>query len=752
MRSLLPLRAFVLLGALLMFGMEPLVGRLLLPLYGGSFQVWTTCLMFFQGALLLGYLYVHGIAPRIGRGHFVFLLLPLVLLPIAPWAWPPDHDDPILSIIVSLTLGVGLPFVALGSTAVLAQRWLADSSHAEREDPYVLYSFSNGGSLVALLAYPLLAEPLLGLTAQRWAWSAGYLVYVLVAIGAWASLPKREAATTASATASATLAATPDDAAPSSTEPAKGPPGARDWAVWLLLSAIPSGLLLAVTNVIALDVGSMPLVWVIPLAIYLSTFILIFGRSPVYPDAVRRLWPLVAAAGVAVQTGGYGSVDLFDGLLHLVVLFIVCLVGHGELHRERPAPEHLTKFYLALGIGGWVGGVFVSLGAPLIFNGLYEYPLLIGALMLVLAVLRREALRSWLGETKKVVVVAMAVYLVGAAVFAVKGVVPGGPYEDHYFHRNFYGLYRVRDYEAKIPPELIEAAKDEPGALRVLERNIGLRVLLHGTTNHGAQRWDEAHPERNEPVHYYHPHGAFAQLMRVTGERGKRTAAIVGLGAGVLVSYFDEGEEVVYYELDPDNDEIAREWFGFLDDATASLRVVEGDARLRIEEDAAANGPSYDLIVIDAFSSDAIPTHLLTVEAMRSYGRALKPGGVLALHVSNRYYELIPVVAATAEEAFDGKRTGLWVKRHHGLAKPYEIAHDLILFTDDEALLDRFRRGEGTLPPKPTEEGPLLAPEYIPWHPATGPESKLPKVPAWTDDYASIIGPLWLRISPPQND
>ena len=683
-RAPLRLTALVLMGSLLTFVLEPLVGRLLLPTCGGGSHVWTTCLMFFQGALCLGYLQCHLLAPRLGRWQLAVYLLPLPFLPLAALGIEPDPAAPVASIWWGLLRHVAVPFAALSTTAVVAQQWLARAGNAE---PYRLYAASNWGSFLGLFLYPLLIEPLLPLRTQRLGWSVAYLGFLLLIM---ASFPWRAGPA----------------AAPRSEEPAAGPPpGPARTLSWFLLALWPSAFLLAVTNTIAMDLGSAPFVWVLPLGLYLLSFVFAFGRGGA-PWVVRRFWPEVSLLGLDFFCIQHGGVTLATAGVHLCALLCVCWGAHGELVRLRPEPAHLARFYLAIALGGWGGGVLVSLVAPAAFPGLWEYPLALAGLVLTfLAVRWRELLRGLTTEPAPLLLASLLIgSLVAAHIVVERGLVP--TQELLFTLRNPYGIYRVQ-----------EVLDDD--------KRFMVRRLLHGSTVHGGQV-QGGPAERRRPIAYYHPASPLADLLRQVPH--PRRAAVIGLGSGACAAWFERGDRLVFYELDPDAERVARRCFSYLEDLETlagreALRVVVGDARLRLEDDPLAPREGYDVIVVDAFSSDAIPTHLLTREALELYARRLAPGGWLLFHISSRYYDLRPVLLATARGAW----CGAWRER---MGLPPEPLEPLEYASEYYAL----RRVEDGV-------APLLArrwrdPELI----------GLPEVAPWTDDHANLLAPFWLKI------
>ncbi|MCW8140366.1 MAG: fused MFS/spermidine synthase [Planctomycetota bacterium] len=708
------------LGALLLFGLEPLVARLLLPACGGSFHVWATCLTFFQGTLLLAYLYCHLLAARLGRWHLAVAALPLLFLPLAllPEHTPaapllggltaagvgladPDSQAPVLSILRALVVGIGLPFGVLATTGVVAQSWLARSDLPGRDDPYPLYAASNVGSLVALLGYPLLVEPFVSLRAQRLTWSALFLGYLAVlALAA----PRKAAA---DAPAPPPLADAPR-------------PAWSDVVAWLGLSAAPSMFLVAVTNVISVDIGSLPLVWVVPLSIYLLSFVLVFGRRPFYPALLRRFWPEICLVGAFMfLLEGEKSLSRWMAVVHLASLFVVCLVGHGELHLARPAPRHLTAFYLVLALGGWLGGAFATLLAPRLFTSLAEYLLALVLLAATFVWRHRLALPGWVRAESRLVLACSGLLVLIIAGRTAHALFLHQREEPVHVRRNAYGIYRVVDR-----PLGFDLQAEVSAALGHADERLLLRKLLHGTTVHGAQ---VLHPTAGRwPISYYHREGPLGDAMAVTRERlggGPMTGGVVGLGAGTTAAYFDRpGDRVTFYELDPDVVDLARTHFRYLADCEAGSgaapRMVVGDARLRLAHDDDAPAGGYDVLLIDAFSSDAIPLHLLTREALEVFTRRLAPGGLVVFHVSNRYYQLEDALVATARAA--------------GLPAALRSSGDLLDLApleDPSTYVALAARAEAL--------EPLLRRRW-----QRAPERLGAGVTPWTDDYANLLRTL----------
>ncbi|MGE0790286.1 MAG: spermidine synthase [Sandaracinaceae bacterium] len=652
--SRFPVHAFVFVGAVLLFALEPLVGRLLLLSLGGAFHVWTTALMFFQGALFLGYLYAHGLAPRIGRAHLLVIAAALFFLP--PSVGAPLAADSVLVILSRLTLYIAAPFAVLATTAIVAQRWASDAGDAE---PYALYAVSNAGSLVGLFGYALLVEPFVPLTAQRWAWSIGFCMYLALGVVAWRARPSRDLA--------------------SVRETWTERPTFGELAYWALLAAAPSAFLMGVTNLIALDVGQVPLVWVVPLAIYLGSFVVAFrGRVP---GSVRRLWPHIALVGMFFFSGGDAGGGWIDVVVHLVVLGFVALAAHGELYDARPASHRLTTFYLVTALGGWLGGACVALAAPRFFGGLFEYPGALAVLALTIAVGRRRQLAAWLG-TRPYLAIAVSLGLVIVIVMKI-----GWAYRAESStvtlatERSFFGLYRVT---------------------RTQRANDAVRDLVSGTTRHGRQREGDL-----TPLSYYHPNGPLGDAWTVVHPR---RAAVVGLGVGAAAAYVEPQGFLRFFEIDEAVVELAREHFTYLSGARGEVDVVLGDARrsLALER----SEPRYELLVVDAFSGDAVPTHLLTVEAMEIDLARVSAHGVLLFHASNRYYQLRPLLAANARVLH---LEGAHIAHLDRLSRDEDPSEYVALSRDADAVAALMDRGWAAL-----DEG-------------------LPRAEPWTDERANSL-------------
>jgi predicted membrane-bound spermidine synthase len=709
----------IFLGSSLLFLVQPMFAKVALPWLGGSPSVWNTCILFFQTTLLLGYLYAHlstrwlGVRRQI-YGHVILVLAPLVVLPLTAGGGPPPASaNPVWWLLGTMTVRVGLPFFVVSTSAPLLQRWFATLPVPSARDPYFLYSASNLGSMIALLGYPFVLEPTVGTQRQMWLWSGGYLL--LIALTAVCAVFVRAFAEPQHS------AAASDDVIQSV------PTSARRRIEWMVLSFIPSSLLLGVTTHISTDIAAVPLLWVLPLALYLATFVLTFAKREVVPHRwlVRGLPALILCCLLTMLLNFQMSWLI---PLHVVTFFVVAMVCHRELAHRRPPAERLTEFYLWMSFGGMLGGVFNSLLAPQLFSGILEYPLLLAAAALarpspayrrsradsweVLVVLPAFVLLFWLGlwgigalpsyVTIRSLLLPLAILLslaymaanrpqaFGAmALLFVCAIAFGRPSSSGtvlYAARSFFGVHRVVD------------APDHT-----------YHLLQHGSTTHGRQQMSTG--DRCDPTGYYHPSSPIGQLIAArTGHL--ENVAVVGLGSGGMACYAESDRPWTFYEIDPLVEQIARNprYFTYLQNSRGRLNVVLGDARVSLQRAA----EKYDLIVLDAFSSDAIPIHLLTREAVRLYFSRLRPDGVVAVHISNRYLNLESIVAALAERDGLVSLANLDDRRSDAGAGKF-ASRWVMLARSDEPLSGLVGR--------PGWRSPRVD----------------ARVPAWTDDYSNIV-------------
>jgi protein-L-isoaspartate O-methyltransferase len=596
-------------SAFLLFLVQPIMAKQILPWFGGSAAVWTTCLVFFQFLLLFGYAYAdfttrHLKPKQQAMLHAALLLVSLVSLPIlADSAWKPVGDEePGSRILGLLGATIGLPYFLLSTTGPLVQAWFARTSY-RAETVYRLFALSNFASLLALLAYPFVLEPWVSTVAQSNGWSVGYAIFVALCM----------AAAFHSTRSAPAVAAAPVETEAEANAPK---PTAADFAQWLVFSAMGSFLLLTVTNHITHDVASVPFLWILPLTIYLITFILCFEGRSWYRRHVFLGPLLVVVAAMAYALAGDVSINNIKHAIALFCagLFIACMFFHGELANMKPAPRYLTSFYLMVSLGGALGGFFVGFVAPRLFPTYYEFGLgLVVTLALALYVVRRMPF----------FVPLLVVCAGGFTVYHVYHYIESLSKNALVMKRNFYGTLRVRDTGS--------------GEDRV-------RRLMHGVIMHGEQYLSGK--RRTEPTTYYGPSSGVGLAIRALQPRPLRVA-VIGLGTGTLATYGRSGDVYRFYEINPAVIEVAKRDFSYLSDSKAKVETVLGDARLAMEREAPQG---YDVIAIDAFSSDSIPVHLMTREAIAVYVKHLKPDGIIAFHVTNRFLQLAPVVQQLADE------------------------------------------------------------------------------------------------------
>ncbi len=712
------------LASALLFMVQPMTARQVLPMLGGTPAVWTTCMLFFQVTLLAGYTYSHR-APgwlflRLPRFHLVMLALPLLPLSISlpPFWMAFEGTGAIVGLLLMLALTVGLPFFVLATTAPLVQRWYAQSGRVGAKDPYFLYAASNAGSLVGLLAYPLLIEPMLPLGQQRVLWTAGYVVVAI-------------------ATAACSLGQRADVVAVAPADPVP----ARRRVLWVLLALAPSSLLLGVTTHLSTNLAPVPLLWAIPLALYLVTFVIVFSRRgqppvkgarPMLPmwlppflrwtesaHPVTAILPVLVLPLAAMFWWEKAEHGLAMILLHLGAFFLVALACHGRLAEVRPAPGRLTEYYLWIAIGGALGGLFNGLVAPFVFPTLIEYPLMVAAACFLLpGPARATADLVWGIAITALAGVMLAVLpaseghrlLVLGPAAALALWLSGRPAR---LGLGVAGILLVGSLFNDRGTEVIHRDRSIFGAHHVERISAHVTCLVHGNILHGAQ--DHRPERRREPLTYYHRAGPCGEIFAAMAGRipGGRVAA-VGLGTGSIATYGAVGEQWTFFEIDAAVERTARSQFTFLSDSPAAVDVRIGDGRLLL---AKARDGEFGLIVLDAFNSDAVPVHLLSREAVAIYLSKLAPGGVLAFHVSSRYVELPPVLGDLAAAA------GLVAR----FKQEPELSPAAAAETKNESKWVVMARG-----------APDLA--GLTWTDLVA----RPGRPVWTDDYSSLLSVLKL--------
>ncbi|WP_394753030.1 spermidine synthase [Crenothrix sp.] len=720
-------------SASLMFVIQPMFGKILLPLLGGSPAVWNTCMVFYQTILFLGYFYAHVLSTRFSQHqqiliHIVVIVVSFLALPLGlpDNAVPPTEGNPAFWLFWILLLAIGLPFFVVSTTGPLIQKWFASVGHHTSHDPYFLYVASNIGSLLALLSYPFLLEPNIGLASQKTLWSVGYgALCVLITVCAFV-LWKSQQNVLISEAAS-------ED---------KQELSVATRLHWLVLAFVPSSLLLGLTNFISTDIASVPLLWIIPLTLYLLSFVIVFSKwnDKIHPLMVQ-LQPIVLLPFIAYSFINPAVLPYWVDLgLHLLAFFLAIMVCHGELVKNRPSTQHLTTFYLIMSFAGMLGGMFNSFVAPFIFNAVYEYPL-----MIVAALLLRPGVRAAFADGKQALLQAafpLLLIVVGTVVFfsiddwsayfdtlgvalillvgltysfrnkpitlallsgaliaftmALHGLMSNTLYQE----RTFFGVLAVR--EATIMDEQGHPEK--------------VHELFHGTTKHGAQRLSAENSRT--PLTYYSVPGPMGQLFKAyDGVSQNWNVGVVGLGAGALTCYAKEGQTWTQYEIDPLVVAIASDpkYFTYISQCGKNTTMRVGDARLSLDKEPDAK---FDLLVLDAFSSDSVPTHLLTQEALAMYFKKLKPNGLLAFHITNRHLEIKRVLADHAKNLhFDGLLQEFKPKQE----MPLVVDTDWVVMAKDSAALEPLRvSGLGS------------------WQ-------KLPlsfDLKPWTDDFTNIVS-IW---------
>ena len=722
-------------SATLMFVVQPMFGKLLLPLLGGSPAVWNTCMVFYQSILFFGYLYAHLLTKRQKprrqiQIHAGVILLSLLTLPLAlpENIAPPTESNPTFWLLWTLLLAIGLPFFVVSTTAPLLQKWFANVGHHTSHDPYYLYAASNAGSLIALLSYPFLLEPNIGLANQKIYWSVGYFLLSLMVSVCAATLWRSKQT----------------EASHSDTPELPADLGLATKLHWLALAFVPSSLLLGLTNFISTDIASVPLLWIIPLTLYLLSFVIVFskGGQAIHPYMVI-LQPIVLLPFLAYSFINPAILPYWlDLTLHLLAFFLAIMVCHGELAKRRPHTEHLTDFYLIMSFGGMLGGMFNTFVAPFVFNAVYEYPI-----MIIAALLLRPGLTPAPAGDKKhwalqalfpvlVIAAGITVYwltddlpqyldamgaglillagltyafraqpltlalLTGTVIFFTMGLhslLSNTLFQD----RTFFGVLAVRE----------SVLLDENG------RPEKYHELFHGTTKHGAQRLAAPHLEQI-PLTYYSRPGPMGQLFKAFDAQDDTwNIGVVGLGAGALVCYAKPEQNWTLYEIDPLVVEIAgtSKYFTYLNRCGHHLKIRIGDARLSLKNEP---DQQFDLLAMDAFSSDSVPTHLLTQEAIRLYFSKLKPNGILAFHITNRHLALKKVLADHAKQL---KFAALIQEFKPHQDMPLVVATDWVVMAKSAKTLE-----------------PLLTSRLGNW-------KKLPlyfDMKPWTDDFTNIIS-IW---------
>jgi spermidine synthase len=733
----------IFLSAFLLFQVQPLIAKIILPWFGGSAAVWSAAMLFFQLVLLAGYGYAH-LTIRYLKAkaqvqlHFALLVAGCTLLPILPSeTWKPTEvGDPTVRILLLLISTIGLPYFLLSASSPLLQAWYVRTSGSGM--PYRLFALSNLGSMLALISFPFLVEPNLTSRHQAYAWSGGFIAFAIVcSLAAWSSRNPVEA-----------VELVPD--LPSSK------PRIAELALWVTLAAIASVLLFSISTHLSQNVAPIPLLWVLPLALYLATFMIAFESDKLYHRGV--LFVLIVPVFI------YMARDLYElsGNLHIKYLipifsaglFLGCMLCHGELARRRPAPRYLTLFYLMVSLGGALGGIFVTLIAPRVFSSNFELPLAIGACAVVFAMVMGESVFRRTPIGVRILFILLSLIAVAAALlFPIdigsppvlrlhfkEGLIAAGcsiflGVAVFYGTQHFIGKWAFRIGLLLAVGFYLgflgQSEKEKEQGYRLVARNFygvlhikddlsksedeySQRTLYHGTINHGSQILDE--PLRYKTTSYYGEQSGVGRAIRALQKRGPVRVGVVGLGAGVLSNYGREGDFYRIFEINPLVEKIAQTEFTFYPHSRADKRILMGDARLTMER---MDSLQLDLLAVDAFSSDAIPIHLLTREALAVYFRHLKPDGILALHISNRYLDLEPVCALGAK-LFNRQAMTVY---DEGDEAPYLSSNTWVLVTADTSIFGDQIFDDSMITPSKTQKG--LRP--------------------WTDDYSNIVQILKLN-------
>jgi len=665
----------ILTSACLLFLVQPLISKMILPWFGGSAAVWVTAMLFFQVCLLLGYLYAHFLTSRLNRNyqvivHTTLIIASLAVLPVYPsrhWL-PKPGDDPTLAVFSVLGACIGLPYTLLSSTSPLIQKWF--SLHSDNALPYRYFALSNAGSLVALFAFPLFVEPRFTSHQQSYLWSTAFVVFAVLCVAS-ALLQVRGSA----------VSKPVEEGAPVVPSSLFLP------VLWTALAACASALLLVVTNLLTQNIAPMPLLWVVPLGIYLLSFILCFEGTIWYQRWLFLPLVLPSLAYIATTTRMVEDNELAKIIPFLLgALFVACMCCHGELSRLKPEARQLTGYYLAIATGGAIGGLAIALLAPRFLNANYEYPVVLSTLAFVLLIPAWRERRNWSHPRAH-----LALWLAAAALCVVVSGYAIDQFganllEAKLLARNFYGSLRVDEFQD--------------------DDHRTVRQLNHGTITHGNQFLNEQ--MRHVPTTYYGRESGIGLTWRILEQTGPLNVGVIGLGTGTMAAYGRAGDRFRFYDINPLVVEIARTRFFYISDSPAHIDISLGDARLTLEQQASQQ---FDVLVVDAFSGDAIPVHLLTEEAFYLYWKHLKPNGVLAVHISNRYLNLAPVVKAAADKL------------------GYEAR--LVANEDDDSL--GVFQSDYVLVSNRTNffSNPLLDKQALP--------IKLPKgMRLWTDDYSNI--------------
>ncbi len=722
-------------SATLMFVLQPMFAKLLLPLLGGAASVWNTCMVFYQTILFIGYLYAHYLTTLFSRNqqirlHAALLFCSLIFIPIgiSQLDAPPTEGNPVFWLLVVLASSIGLPFFILSTTSPLVQKWFSHLGHEQSRDPYFLSIASNSGSLLALLSYPLIFESNLGLTDQQQFWSIGFVSLLALVMLCMSFLKHSPASPTTVTTI---------------TRPALSRPGIKQKLHWLLLSLVPSSLLIGATHYIGTDIASVPLLWVIPLALYLLSFILVFSNlnEKLHPwISFIHPWIVVPFLIYFFSDEKLANYSL-EVLLHLAIFFICIMVCHGELAKRRPDPAYLTQYYLIMSLGGMLGGVFNNFVVPFIFNDLYEYPLMIIATLL----LNNFDIKQYAAIPSRIYKIALIAYIGFFIIILTENhhhigndlvlalIIIAIVSNYYFFHKNLLYLFLysslivscTTSFKPDDEQNLLKS-RNFYGVLTVTQSRLPkdsggqepdiLHSMYSGATQHGAQIINNNN--QCTPISYYGEQGPIGQLFQsYQAINDNWRVGIIGLGSGALAAYAKPGQQWAFYELNPAVISIATTpgYFSYLQHCMSQYAIHAGDARLTLSRQAVQR---FDLLVIDAFTSDSIPTHLLTREALELYLSRMNEHGLLAFHISNHYLNLEPVLADHA------RQLGMY-----GLIQKYRPKEKSLTYASDWLVLAKNQ----------ADLAALLAHKPQNWRAL---DDSVHISQSWTDDFTSLVS-VW---------
>lgn len=677
----------IFLSAFLLFQVQPMIAKFILPWFGGSSAVWSTCLLFFQTGLLIGYGYSHLISRIFGlrnqvKVHLVLLVLSFISIPIIPHEWmkPDANQNPVFGILKLLSLTVGFPYIMVSTTGPLLQSWFSISN--PKKSPYQLYALSNLGSLIGLITYPILIEPFENLKTQLWTWSLGYILFILLCgLTAKTIWNLKTIKFTQSKNKSLSVSGTIK-------------------SLWLLLAFMGTVTLLSITNKLTQDITVVPFLWIVPLTLYLITFIIAFGYPKWYNRKVfipAMLFSIAFLFRYQIQSVVYGTTTPLDTtiFIYCLTIFLICMVLHGELSRLKPDQVNLTLYYFMISAGGVLGGIFINLIVPFIFNGFWELYCAIAGTILITAFVVYKSIDTIKKRSIRLLF-SISTFTILAGVIIVF----------------------QKEYTA-FNDDVIDSSRNFYGLLKVSESNKGTinwqRMLIHGDVSHGIELMDSAY--QNLPISYYGPESGIGLALSAFPSRSDSNyngmrVGMIGLGTATIAAYGTDKDLYKYYEINSQVEVLARKYFKFISNFKGKTEIINGDGRISLERELKETGSNqYDVLAVDAFSGDVIPTHLVTREAMELYLKHIKSDGIIAFHITNKYLNLIPVMNGLSQ--FFGKHMNVFYQKGN-ISGPVDAIW--VLFTENKKFLNN----------------PLVQKQILPF------DANQKEVIFWTDDYSSI--------------